>query len=87
MDFGVTKGAKLVVHTCRGNFVKSEGIKLPDGKPDQESGRGSQFSHWIKTKPHIHVGWSPKKSATLFRSHVLKRTFSSLKHGGHHKDH
>ena len=34
----VTKSAKLVVHTCRGKIVKSEGIKLPDGKPDQESG-------------------------------------------------
>ena len=43
MDFGVTKSAKLVVHTCRGKIVKSEGIKLPDGKPDQESGRGSQL--------------------------------------------
>ena len=41
MDFGVTKFAKLVVHTCREKIVKSEGIKLPDGKPDQESARGS----------------------------------------------
>ena len=39
MDFGVTKFAKLVVH--RGKIVKSEGIKLPDGKPDQESARES----------------------------------------------
>ena len=43
MDFGVTKSAKLVVHTCRGKIVKSDGIKLPDGKPDQESGRGSHL--------------------------------------------
>ena len=41
MDFRVIKCAKLVVH--RGNIVKSVGIKLPDGKPDQESGRGSQL--------------------------------------------